>query len=70
VLADPDLLTVLHRQRHDLARVVVGQREVAGAAALHHDQRQPRHLAVPRARIAMLDSLVCGSVQSSTWWEK
>jgi len=23
VLADPDLLAVLHRQRHDLARVIV-----------------------------------------------
>src|SRR6266567_2140567 len=49
VLADPDLLAVLHRQRHDLARVVVGQRHVPGAAGLHHDQWQPRHLPVPRA---------------------
>src|SRR4029077_19967541 len=49
VLADPDLLAVLHRQGYDLARVVVGQRHVPGAAGLHHDQRQPRHLPVPRA---------------------
>ena len=49
VLADPDLLAVLHRQRHDLARVVVGQRDVPGAAGFDHDQRQPGHLAVPRA---------------------
>jgi putative heme transporter len=49
VLAHPDLLVVLQRQRDDLARVVVGQRDVTGAPALDHDQRQPGQLPVPRA---------------------
>src|ERR1019366_6338317 len=49
VLPDPDLLAVLHRQGHDLAGVVVGQREVPGAAALDHDQRHAGHLAVAGA---------------------
>jgi len=49
VLTDPDLLVVLQWQGHDLTCVVVGQRNVPGAAAFHHDQRHPGNLAVPRA---------------------
>ncbi len=40
---------MLEREGHDLAGMVIGERNVAGATRLRHDQRQAGHLAVPPA---------------------